>query len=108
MATKKQIDAYRARLAKIDDQNKLTHESLGAVFTGGVAGEPDPVIGTLMSIRHSMGMGLFGPTTYTYVKLCPACAHQKSTGCIDPEEVMVTWLDSVVRNGDGVPALVVS
>lgn len=110
MATKKALDAYRARLAKIDDLTKLTSECLGAVFTGGTAGydDEDAVTGTLMSIRHSMGIGLFGPTIYTFVKLCPACAHQKSTGCIEGEEVQATWLDSIVRNGDGVPALVVS
>jgi hypothetical protein len=105
------IDEYREHLAQIGESTDLDAHSLGAVFRGWVAGdsfegEDGPTVGTIVSLRHTLGMGLFGLTTYTFVKLCTLCAHQPSEACPSPEDIeeqQVIALRAVERNGDGAP-----
>jgi hypothetical protein len=106
MATQRQIDAYRRRLAKIKSGAGLTAECVGAVFYGGVE-EPmsaDQEVGTIIGVEHCQGWGLFGPTVWTRVKLCKACVHKKGGDrCVqadDTEWRLVLWVDEVRRNGD--------
>lgn len=98
------IGEFREHLAQIDDPQLLDAICLGAVFTGGLADHEDEQTGTLLQVTQRLGAGLFGPTVYTYVKLCPACVH-KSGGddCLNSdqaEEYLVTYVEHVRRNGD--------
>jgi hypothetical protein len=106
MATKKQIDAYRRRLSKIDTGSKLTAECVGAVFYGGIEApmSADQEVGTILGVEHEQGWGLFGPTIWTRVKLCPACVHKRGGDhCVKPDAAewrTVLWVDEIRRNGD--------
>lgn len=103
------IEEFREHLAQYDDPQSLDAIALGAVFTGWVAGDEfdgsnkGPTVGTIVQVVQQLGMGLFGPTVYTSVKLCPACVHKPSDGCppVDSLELLqVIALDHVRRNGD--------
>lgn len=97
------VDAYRARLATIGDQNGLTAECVGAVFYGGIP-DSDNEVGTILGIKFEQGWGLFGPMVYAFVKLCHGCVHNEGgDNCLHPSEAewqQVIWLDEVRRNGD--------
>lgn len=103
------INAYRARLAEIGHADQITAECIGAVFYGGVEApmDSDQEVGTILGVKHEQGWGLFGPTTWTYIKLCPACVHKKGgNACASPSDVswrIVMWVDAIRRNGDGGP-----
>lgn len=105
-ATKRQIDAYRVRLAKINAAEGLTTECIGAVVTVYV----DPgcnveVTGTLSGFTHRLGFGLFGQRIVTDVSLCLGCVHKPGgNACNEPETSYAdVALVEVVRNGDREP-----
>lgn len=101
------VDQYRAALAEISDADDLTAICLGAVFTGGVPGVDGPTTGTIVAIQHRLGAGLFGPTTWTHVKLCPECVHRPSTECPELEHLewqQVLYIEKIERNGDAAGA----
>src|ERR1700712_847365 len=95
------LDEYRTKLAGITTPAQLDGECMNAVFTGQVA-EIDSAVGTIVSVRHSLGGGLFGPMINTFVRLCANCAHKDGAGtCPHPSEIeerLVIWLDHVTRN----------
>ena len=102
--TKRQIDAYRRKLAKIEGAHELSPIAFNAVVSVWVYGQgDDPIVGTLVAVRHEIGVGLFGQSIETYVKLCPECVHKRGANCKRPAELEwlhVLGLESVVRNGD--------
>lgn len=97
------IDEYRAALAVLNDAGDLSAICLGAVFTGDVSGSEESTTGTIVAIRHRLGMGVFGQTTYTHVKLCRECVHRASDDCPpleDLEWLQVLFIEKLERNGD--------
>lgn len=104
--TKRQIDAYRRRLAKIKRCEQISVEALHAVLTA-VARDGRTVVGTIVAMKHEIGYGIFGPTIVSAVKLCPDCVHKVGRLCKSPdalEWVDIVLVESVVRNGDGEPS----
>lgn len=98
MATLRQIDAYRRRLAKITGTAQLTTECLGAVVQVGNV-EADPVLGTLVSFTQRQRVGLFGMQLATDVVLCPTCVG-RSADCSRDDEIQLkdVWLLTITRN----------
>ena len=100
----REIEAYRRRLAKITTPDKLTSECLAAVVTAKCVEYDQPVTGVLLALEHYIGEGLVGPMVWTRIKLCFGCVDRLSPhGCTPEMEsgwVMVSWLESVRRNGD--------
>ena len=76
MATRRQVQAYQRRLAKIDSGTRLTAECLNAVVTFLTLRGADEVTGTLVSYTHRLGFGLLGPRVVTDVRICTECIDQ--------------------------------
>lgn len=101
MATKRQIEAYEKRLAKIEQGSQITVECIGAVVTAWPEPAlPETVEGTLLGYTHKRAVGLFGDRIQTDVVLCTACAHKRGD-CGPGAEVVLkdVLLHSIVRNG---------
>src|SRR5688500_16337980 len=98
MATKRQIEAYEKRLAKIDSTGDLTAECIGAVVAVFVApyGKDDYLEGTLTEFTHRLGLGLLGQSLLTDVVLYTACAHQR--GDCDASDAKVAIKGAVFRS----------
>ena len=110
MATARQIEAYRKRLAKITAPTQLTPECINAVMeqangviTGGT-GAPYATTGTIAALQYDVREGMFGPAIRVQVKLCTKCVDQPSGNCIPTDSlpwITVSWFGRVRRNGDG-------
>lgn len=109
MATQRQVDAYRRRLAKISAQDSpghhLTAECLQAVVTFHALWpheSEDGQQGTLVGFGYRIGQGLFGPRLMVDITVCDDCVHRKGQCGPDHEQhfedVVIT---AIVRNGDG-------
>jgi hypothetical protein len=105
MATKREIEAYRKRLARIggaiNPGAQLTSECLYAVVTYLDEFGGEEKVGTLVGYSHRIGQGLFGPRVVTDITVCTDCAHRKGR-CGPDFEVTATDVAvlEVVRNGD--------
>lgn len=101
-ATKRQLDAYRNRLSKIEHASQLTAECVGAVVeVWDLSDGETPIVGTLTSYTHRISMGLLGDSLLTDITVCTACAHRPGD-CSDAtvREVAGAILREIVRNGD--------
>lgn len=107
-ASKRQVDAYRRRLAKITaaaDASLLTAECINAVATvEPLHGDRVRQTGTLVSYTHRLEVGILGAYIATDVRLCPFCVDRHSEQC--PAEHALPVIRDVVlynirRNGDG-------
>lgn len=87
MASERQVEAYRKRLAKIAGKGAamLTSECLGAVASvegsiveGRGIAKQKKVVGTLVSYQHAHRLGMFGLRIITNVTVCTACVHQRA------------------------------
>ncbi len=110
MTTKRQIEAYRNRLAKITVPAQLTLECINAVMvqangtiTGGT-GAPCVATGTIVALQYDVREGLLGPAIRVQIKLCTRCVDVRSGNCAPTDSlpwITVSWFDRVRRNGDG-------
>ncbi len=103
MASKRQLDAYRNRLAKISAGDApLTPECLNAVVTvTDMSGQERT--GTLVQFTYRIAWGLLGPRTSLSVRLCPECVDRRGN-CPRASDLPILDDVSVVtirRNGDG-------
>lgn len=103
MATKRQVEAYEKRLAKIGSGSQLTVECIGAVLTV----RPDPALpetvsGTLVGYTHRQAVGLLGLRVVTDVTICTACAHKRGDCDAPGAELTIddALIDRIERNGE--------
>ena len=110
MASRKQIEAYERKLAKIvTDGKPLDADCLMAVATVvyTVVHSPgqDEQTGTLVWFSQEIGYGLFGPRRIQSVRLCPSCVHHRpAEACPDVESLPIIRDALIVRlerNTDG-------
>lgn len=102
MASKRDIERYERKLAKINLPRELDANCLGTVVTAKCVGYNEPITGTLLRVEHRTGAGIVGVTVYTRVTLCPDCAHTRSPNCQPLEDLDLVWLErSPERNTGG-------
>lgn len=107
MPSKRKIEAYRKRLAKISAKDNpgrhLTSDCLYAVVTYCDLEDQEHRQGTLVGFGQRVAGGLFGPRVATDITVCTACVHQSGGNRCDDSEISVRDVAvlEVRRNGDG-------
>mgnify|MGYP000210898804 CR=1 FL=1 len=112
MATQRQIDAYRKRLANIEAKGiiALTAECVGAVVVvreWAPLGEPpmvgSPTMGTLVGYTVRVSNGLLGPSVAVDVTVCTDCVGKRGTcGDVYERTLRDVLLLAIRRNEGGV------
>jgi hypothetical protein len=107
MASKRKIDAYRKRLAKISSKrlpaHHLTADCIGAVVSYWELGDHEVRHGTLTGFAYRMGVGLLGPRLMVDITVCTACVHQRGGSACEASEITIVdaAISDIRRNGDG-------
>lgn len=105
MASRKKIEAYERKLAKIATEGKpLDADCLMAAATV-YNSEQGEQTGTLVWFSQEVGYGLFGPRRVQSVRLCPSCVHHRpAEPCPNVESLPIIRGGIIVRlerNTDG-------
>ena len=105
MASRKKIEAYERKLAKIATEGKpLDADCLMSVATVYNPADQEEHTGTLVWFSQEIGPGLFGLQRIQSVRICPMCFHRRSDRCPPVEKLPVIRGAIVVRlerNTDG-------
>lgn len=104
MATAREIEAWRRRLARRTTAEDLAVECIGAVIAFTDSETEDQVVGTLTSVRAYQGIGLFGPVVRVDVTVCTDCVGRVGLRCEESDPYTLSPVDKVtlLRNEDGV------
>ena len=106
MASRKKIEAYERKLAKIATEGKpLDADCLMAAATVYDFHEKDERTGTLVWFSQEIAQGFFGPRRSQRIRLCPSCfRHRPVEACPDVESLPIIRDPLIVRlerNTDG-------
>lgn len=87
MARKRDIEAYKRRLAKMTDARQLQARDIGAIATLSNFSWHGPIEGRIIAVTHRQGIGLLGPIIVTDVTICTACIN--GPACCDRDSEIV-------------------
>lgn len=108
MEQREQVEAYRGRLALVDEAHKLTAECMNSVIAFfNTDGDGELTIGTLTGWRFYQGIGLFGPQLRIEVTICTECVGREARDCVDrgPFNLYAVHPIALFRNEDNVRSL---
>ena len=106
MASRKKIEAYERKLAKIATEGKpLDADCLMAAATVYNPADQEEQTGTLVWVSQEIGLGFFGLRRIQSVRLCPSCIHHRPSEPCPAVESLPIIRDAIVvrleRNTDG-------
>jgi len=106
MASRRRIEAYERKLAKIATEGKpLDADCLMAVATVYDFHEEDERTGVLVGFSQEVAQGLWGPRRSQRIRLCPSCVHHRPAEACPSVESLPVIRDPLVlrleRNTDG-------